>query len=59
MTQTSTQRHMHEHINKDANKHRKPNEMAQSKQSKHEGSKACYHTKGKGEHVIRHTEGLT
>ena len=33
--------------------------MAQSKQSEHEGSKACYHTKGKGEHVIRHTEGLT
>jgi len=35
---TSTQRHIHEHINKDAKtqaKARKPHEMAQSKHSKH------------------------
>ena len=36
---------------KDANKWRKPNKMAQSKHSNHEGSKTCYHTKGKGKHV--------
>ena len=51
MTQTSTQRHMHEHIGKDARmqtKQRKPNKVAQSNQSEHKGSKACHHTKGKG-----------
>ena len=54
MTQTSTQRHMHEHINKGAKmqtKQRKPNKMAQSKCSGLKGSKACYQTKEKGKHV--------
>ena len=54
MTQTSTQRHMHEHINKGAKmqtKQRKPNKMAQSKYSGLKGSKACYQTKEMGKHV--------
>ena len=42
-----------------ASKQRKPNKMAQSKHGGHKGSKACYHTKGKGKHVIRHLERLT
>ena len=37
----------------------KTNKMAQSKHSKHKGSKACYHIEGKGTHVIRHIERLT
>ena len=39
---------------KDANKQRKPNKMAQSKHSKHNGSKSCSHTKGNGKHVKAH-----
>ena len=53
---------MHEHIGKDARmqtKQRKPNKMAQSKQNEHKGSKARYHTKGKGKHVVRQIESLT
>ena len=62
MTQTSTQRYMNEHIGKGARmqtKQRKPNKMAQRKQNGHKGSKACYHTKGKGKHVVRQIESLT
>ena len=54
MTQTSTQRHMHEQVSKDAKmqtKQRKPNKMTQSKDSKHKGSQASYHTKGRAKHV--------
>ena len=61
MTQISTQRHMYEDINKDATMqvNVKAKKMAQNKHSKHKGSKACYHTKRRGKHVIRHIEGVT
>ena len=62
MTKTSTQRHICEHIKKHAKMQtskEKTNKMAQSKHSKHKGSKACYHIEGKGTHVIRHIERLT
>ena len=62
MTKTRTQRHIHEHINKCAKMQiskEKTNKIAQSKHRKHKGSKACYHTEGKGKHVIRHIERLT
>ena len=51
MTRTSIQRHMHEHICKDEKNQRK---------TKQDGTKqACYHTKGKGKHVIRHIQRIT
>ena len=46
MTQTSKQRHMHKHANKDARmetKAKEPNKVARSKQAKR--GKACYHTR--------------
>ena len=51
---------MHEHVNKYAKMQRKqgkPNKMVQTKQSKHKGSRACYHTKGRAKHVKKHKQG--
>ena len=52
---------MYEDINKDATMqvNVKAKKMAQNKHSKHKGSKACYHTKRRGKHVIKHIERLT
>ena len=53
MTQTSTQRHMHKHISKDANKAKK------AKDGTKQAQQTSYHTKRKGKHVIRHIKRLT